>query len=295
MTIKYDWKNEGVSIDFLKEEALTAVRETGASIDPEDLLQRVLPDLEALAPREDGQEKVSGEEISTWVRQRLTAAAYATRPHCIRCGTCCRKASPVLAGEDMDLFVKGVLKPSQVITIRIGEYAHSGITDETALAEEEMIKIREEPGTTTCIFYRSNEKGCAIHETRPRQCRTQECWNPDCAEALAGLSKLDRKALLEPTGVFWEIVQRHEERCSHEEMKRVMARLGATKGRTVEDVLDLLRYDEHIREFASDRFKLESEGMDFFFGRPLKNILFVYGLAAEQQPDGTIILKPADG
>jgi hypothetical protein len=113
-------------VDFfltaLKEEARTMIYEVGASVEPKALVDSVLEDLQALAPRENDDR--SEEEVWNQIRRLLLKAAYATRPHCIRCGTCCTKGSPTLLAEDMELFVKDILRPEHVTTIRLGEPAY---------------------------------------------------------------------------------------------------------------------------------------------------------------------------
>jgi hypothetical protein len=70
-----------------------------------------------------------------------------------------------------------------------------------------------------------------------------------------------------------------------------MTRLGATKGQTVGEVLDLLAFDHHVREFIAENFSIEPDSMDFFLGRPLQDAIINYGLELEQQPDGSFLLK----
>ena len=72
-----------------------------------------------------------------------------------------------------------------------------------------------------------------------------------------------------------------------------MARLGATKGQTVEEVLELLSFDRHVREFITEKFGLEPETMDFFLGRPLSSFLGFYGLKLEEK-DGGFFLSPVE-
>ncbi|HMK34319.1 MAG TPA: YkgJ family cysteine cluster protein [Desulfomonilaceae bacterium] len=283
-------------VDFfftaLKEEARSILREVGSSADPHALVTGVLADLQALAPHDNDER--SEEEVWTQIRQRLLAAAYATRPHCIRCGTCCTKGSPTLHREDIELFTRNILRPVHVMTIREGEPAYSGRTEKVEPAAGEMIKIREKPETKTCIFFETGDKSCSIYESRPAQCKFQECWNADNAGAIAGREWLSRKNLLEETGSFWEIVTQHEERCSYSEFSRAMARLAATRGQTVQEIVDLLGYDHYVREFVAEKFELDPETMSFFFGRPLSENLRLYGLKLEPQPDGSFMLSPAD-
>jgi Fe-S-cluster containining protein len=281
-------------VTALKEEARTILSEVGSSTDPETLVKQALAELEALAPRDNGQENRSEEEIWTQVRELLLKAAYATRPYCIRCGTCCTKGSPTLLEGDMELFNRDILKPGQLITIRTGEPAYSNRTEELAATPEELIKIREIPGSKTCIFYEKSGSKCTIYESRPAQCRSQECWNASQSEGIDGLTPINRKRLLEPINSLWEIIQRHEERCSYSEFGRAMTRLGATKGQTVGEVLDLLAFDHHVRGFIAENFGIDPDSMDFFLGRPLQDAIAKYGLELEEQPDGSFLLKPME-
>lgn len=281
-------------VTALKEEARTILKDVGSSTDPETLVRETLGELEALARRNDGQDNRSEEEIWNHVRERLLKAAYATRAHCIRCGTCCTKGSPTLLEDDMELFSRSILKPAHLVTIRAGEPAYSNQTEEVTPTQEELIKIRETSGSKTCIFYEKSGSKCTIYESRPAQCRSQECWNTGASEGIAGLSPINRKRLLEPMPSLWQIVQRHEERCPYSEFSRVMTRLGATKGQTVGEILDLLAYDHHVRGFIAENFGIASESMDFFLGRPLREAIARYGLELEEQSDGSFLLKPVE-
>jgi Fe-S-cluster containining protein len=294
MTKAHNRAEEDFFITMLKEEARALLRDVGSLVDAETIVTRALKDLEALAPREGDQEKRSEEEVWRQVRERLLKEAYATRPYCIRCGTCCTKGSPTLLQEDAALFNKEILKPADVLTIRRGEKTYSNITEQASHTDRELIKLREKPDSRECIFYENADKSCAIYESRPAQCRRQECWNPEASVEESDDAPLSRKDLLETTGPLWEVILRHEDRCSHDEMSRAMARLSATKGQCVEEVLEILRFDHHVREFIAERFSLVAESMDFFFGRPMADCLGMYGLKLREQPDGSFLLTPAD-
>jgi len=281
-------------VTAIEEEAKRILIEVGSDTAPRTLVESCLEDLQALAPAQDELDDRTEEQVWTQVRERLLKAAYATRPYCVRCGTCCTTGSPTLYEEDMALFVEEIIKPDHVITVRKGEAAYSGVSDEVAPLEEEIIKIRESPGGRTCVFYESGGKECSIYDSRPQQCRSQECWNPENYEQIAGTPMLKRKAILETTGAFWDMIQQHEERCSYSEVGRTVARLAATKGQTVQQVMDLLRLDHKMRQFISERFRLDLQTMDFFLGRPLRETIVMFGLKVEEQPDGSFLLTPLD-
>ncbi len=291
-------KHNRAETDFfvvaLKEEARTAIWQVGASIEPDNLIKNVIQEIEALAPRPHGQEDRSEEQIRKQVRECLLKAAYATRPYCIRCGTCCAKGSPTLTPDDLDLFRRDLVKPSDVLTIRKGELARAIATDELERTERELIKIRETSGNS-CIFFRSGDKECSIYESRPRQCRNQECWDPENLHEIGNRSMLARETLLRETGPLWDIIQRHEEQCSYDQLSRIMAKLEATKGHAVEELLELLRFDQHVRDFLMERFGLAAETLDFFLGRSLSKAVEAYGLCVVKQPDGDFLLTTVNG
>jgi len=292
---KYEGRTEeDIFISELLGEAREILQKVGSPTPPRILLEGIIKELQALGPEDAREEDRSEEEIWSQIRGRIVRAAYATRPYCIRCGTCCASGSPTLVDKDIELFFKGVLTPERVETLRKGDMAYSNITEDAAPLEDEAVKIKEKPNTKTCVFLDEKERACLIYEFRPVQCRRQECWNPDNSQGIEDLPKLTRRPLLEPTGVLWEIIQRHEERCSHDELRRVIARLAGTKGQTVDQVLDMLRFDEHVREFAAEHFKLTPDSFDFLFGRPIRQTIHIYGLAVKDQPDGTFLLTTTD-
>jgi Fe-S-cluster containining protein len=287
-------KHNKAETDFfivaLKEEARTAIWQVGSSVDPDTLIESVIEEIQALAPRPDGQEDRSDEEIRRQVGECLLKAAYATRPHCIRCGACCTKGSPTLSIGDLELFTHDTVKPSDLLTIRKGELARAPGSDELERTEKELVKIREVPGNNTCIFFRTGDKECSIYETRPLQCRRQECWNPQDQDEIGKEEMLARETLLRGTGPLWDIIQRHEERCSHDRLSRVMAKLEATKGHAVEELVELLRFDLHVRHFIMEKFNLPPETLDFLLGKSLAESIDAYGLRVVEEPDGGFLL-----
>jgi len=277
----------------LKEEARTALCQVGSSADPEVLVDSVLEEIRALAPRHDGSDDRSEDAVWTQIRELLIKAAYATRPYCIRCGTCCTKGSPTLTRGDMEIFREDVLMPDQLATIRIGETVRDNRTGMVGPSPEEIIKIKGKTKGGSCILYDEATKTCGIYESRPRQCHLQECWNPDLS-AVADEPTLNRRDLLEKTGDLWKILQRHEERCSHEGLRRSITRLEATRGQSVDEVMDILRFDHHVRQFVSDTFGLAAGTLDFVLGRPLVEVISEYGLRLDHLEDGSFFLRPLD-
>ncbi len=291
-------KHNRAETDFfivaLKEEARTAIWQVGSSTDPDTLIESVIEEIQALAPRPDGQEDRSDEEIRRQIGECLVKAAYGTRPYCIRCGTCCTKGSPTLSINDLELFTNDIVRPSDVLTIRKGEFARAAGSDAFERIEKELVKIREVSGNNSCVFFKPGDKECSIYESRPLQCRRQECWNPHDPDEIGHEEMLARDTLLRETGPLWDIVQRHEERCSHDRLSRVMAKLEATKGHAVEELVELLRFDLHVRHFIMEKFSLAAETLDFLLGRPLAKAIEAYGLRVVEEPEGGFLLTVID-
>jgi Fe-S-cluster containining protein len=278
-------------VTTLKEEARDVLWKVGSSVAPETLVKSVMKQLEALGPKPEAEESRSQEEIWKQVKEVLLKAAYDTRPYCIKCGECCSKGSPTLTLDDVSLLRKGKIGPNDVFTIRTGEVVSDNRVESTLKNQEERIKIRETADDKTCIFYQKWNRQCSIYDDRPAQCRLQECWDPK-PEAFSDLSPLTRYDLLRDTGDIWQIIQRHDERCSHEDFSREISRLGATKGQTVEKMLELLSFDHHVREFVTQELGIDGQTLELLFGRPLSDSLHYYGLEIEEQSDGTFILRP---
>jgi len=193
----------------------------------------------------------------------------------------------------MKLFTSGRVGPKDVFTLRKGETVFDSRLETSVPNELERIKIRETPGEKTCIFYQKWNRECSIYNQRPEQCRLQECWQPS-SDVHSDKSPLTRRHVFPATGDIWKIIERHEEWCSYEDLSREISRLAATKGQTVENVLEFLSFDHHVREFVSEKLRVDSETLDLFFGRPLKDSLEYYGLTLDEQEDGTFVLRLVD-
>ena len=279
-------------VTALKEEARDVLWKVGSSADPETLLKSVMPDLQDLGPRSEDTETRTQEEIWAQVRSRLLKAAYETRPYCIKCGECCIKGSPTLDVEDIRLFESGRLGPKDVYTVRKGEIVFDTVHEQSFVNDKERIKIRETPGEKSCIFFQKGNRECVIYDDRPVQCRIQECWNPKLQNVPGEARPLNRKDLFESTDQIWKVIQKHEEKCSQENFSREIARLGATKGQTVEKVIELLSFDNHVREFIGETIGVGPETLALFFCRPMREFLEYYGLTVDQDNDETFTLRP---
>ena len=88
------------------------------------------------------------QRLNSW-KSLLEAAENMVReilPACVQCGECCRKGSPTLHEEDLDLLQEGKIPWGQLVTLREGEPAFSPFDEKPFLLPSECIKIREKAG-----------------------------------------------------------------------------------------------------------------------------------------------------
>ncbi|MDY6953998.1 MAG: YkgJ family cysteine cluster protein [Thermodesulfobacteriota bacterium] len=221
-------------------------------------------------------------------------SAEEPRDHCIRCGTCCLKGGPSLHKEDAGLFTKGILKRAHVYTLRRGEVVRD-IDDTLKVLEEEMIKIKgQDEGCWTCLFYNEQQQACKIYGDRPMECRALKCWDlREFKEAMAS-PHLQRRHLIDPENGILKIIGAHEQKCAYATLESAVKQLrGPDSHGAVETILDLLQYDECMRPLLTEKLEVPSRAMDFYFGRPLRTTIKMFGLSVKEQGD-SFVLTPAE-
>ncbi len=211
---------------------------------------------------------------------------------CVQCGDCCRKGSPALMQDDLDILRAGKISWNQLITLRKGEPAHSPYSDEAFYLPEDRIKVREKPGSKECIFFDSDKDTCTIHVDRPTQCRAQACWDSSMATELAELPHLTRLELFKDVEVLVEMIEEHDKRCSFEGLSNAFDKLKKTKGQNIDEVLDYLGFEDHFRNFTKERLNIPEDNLELVFGRSLQERVRLFGFKVEISPDGTRTLLP---
>jgi Fe-S-cluster containining protein len=209
------------------------------------------------------------------------------KTHCIRCGECCIKSSPTLHTRDLDLVAGGYLQREVLYTVRKGELMRDNIHHRIIPVDQDMIKVREKKGG--CIFYAGEERACSIYETRPSQCASLKCWDTGEFMELYRSPKLQRQDVIED-GVLLGLIEEQEKRCGYATLYDHVCRISKDGEKAVQAILDLLRFDFHLRPFLSQKLGLRIEEMDFFFGRPLTETIVMFGLKVEHLPDGGFLL-----
>lgn len=192
--------------------------------------------------------------------------------------------------DDLPLIKKDHIKKKDLYTIRKGEWVRDNINEDLTVTDRELIKIREREGDRKgCIFYDDPGKACTIYEYRPIQCSALKCWDTRDFIRLYRGPKLTRKEVVEDKLLLGMIVE-HERRCSYSALEKHVRKIESEGEKTVEKILDLLRFDFHLRSFITEKLELNPDEIDLYFGRPLTETITMFGLQVIREPDGSFLL-----
>jgi Fe-S-cluster containining protein len=234
------------------------------------------------------------ERVAVWKRllRRGLEALQNIAKVCVRCGQCCRRSSPTLYEQDVELVRTEKIPLSNLVTLRKGEPVISPFSNTPFYLPEECIKIREKPGTTECVFLDSETDLCSIYQNRPHQCRVQACWDNSGIKQLTSQTILTRAMLFSGVDTLTEIMDDHDRRCRFELLCEAFDDLKESNGEKVDEVLDVLAFEDHYRTFMAEKLNLPQDALELFFGRGFSNFLRLFGFRIEDKPDGTRVLLP---
>ena len=216
-----------------------------------------------------------------------------SRTECSRCGTCCKNGGPAFHQIDKPLIESGLIPASDLFTIRRGEPVYDNVRQSHGRAETDIIKIKNSENSAACKFYDPESNSCEIYENRPEECRILKCWDTEEIEDFYTADRLTRAEFIGNISGLWDIVQDHQQQCPLEPVIRFIEKMKSSgqKDHDLEKkVNQILQYDHSIRLVIAEKAVLQSEMLDFLFGRPIHRILESLGLKAVQQ-DNRLIYK----
>lgn len=222
-----------------------------------------------------------GRPLNSIVLSEMKPAQHITQ--CRRCGTCCRKGGPTLHLEDQALVESGIIALKQLLTIRQGEPAYDNVAGVICPAITDIIMIRAlSAGRDMCGFYLADSKGCGIYDQRPAECQALKCWDSREIEKLYACRRLTRRHLLSKVEGLWDLVREHQQRCDYSQVAELASQLKSVRPRPDAEkmLLELIRYDESIRQLTCERAGLDPELLPFLFGRPLSFTIRMFQLRA---------------
>lgn len=236
----------------------------------------------------------ANEKLTAWKRliQLSESALRQVLPTCVACGECCRIGSPSLHAEDLELLRQGSIPWRDLITLRCGEPVRSPFQQTILPLSDERVKIREKPGSRECVFLDSETDHCLIYGNRPTQCRAQACWDPKAALGLQKTPYLTRVEIFQGVDLLLDLIMEHDRRCSFEKLVQAFDRLRETRGDSVEEVLQLLAYEDHFRKFLGNQLHIPAENLELVFGRSFVDLVPLFGFRIIMEPDGSRCLVP---
>ncbi|NQU15759.1 MAG: hypothetical protein HQ561_16515, partial [Desulfobacteraceae bacterium] len=86
------------------------------------------------------------------------------------------------------------------------------------------------------------------------------------------------------------LIREHERKCSYKKLDKWVKQIETEGEGAVERVLELLKFDYHIRPFVSEKLDIDPREMDFIFGRPLTETIPMFGLKVTREPEGSFFL-----
>jgi Fe-S-cluster containining protein len=195
---------------------------------------------------------------------------------------------------DAALFTKGVLTTDHVYTLRRGEVVRD-IDDALKVLKGEIVKIKgQDEDSWACMFYKEQRKACKIYQDRPVECRALKCWDLRELKEVMASPYLQRRDLISLSDGILRIMDVHEQRCAYETLEAAVKKLqGPDSHREVDRILDLLHYDQCLRPLLTERLNISPRAMDFYFGRPLRTTIKMFGLSVRQQGDRFILMPTA--
>jgi Fe-S-cluster containining protein len=215
------------------------------------------------------------------------------RDHCIRCGECCLGSSPTLQMEDAPLVREGYIRKGDLYSIRVGEPVRDNIENRLIITDRELIKVRDKKDGSGCIYYDGEAKACNIYDHRPAQCAALKCWDSTEFMKVYKRPKADRKAIVYEE-VLLALIEEHGTKCSYGKLDGLVRIIEKKGNEAVERILEMLKFDHHVRNLTAKKLGIDFGEMDFYFGRPLTETITMFGLQVIREPDGSFFLTLLD-
>jgi hypothetical protein len=115
----------------------------------------------------------------------------------------------------------------------------------------------------------------------------QACWDPKEAEQVSKLPYLTRGDIFEGVELLLDIIKEHDIRCAFDKLNEAFKRLEETQGETVDEVLDLMAYEDHFRAFLAEKLNIPEDNLELVFGRSFADLSSCFGFKVEKEPDGS--------
>lgn len=186
----------------------------------------------------------------------------------------------------------GAIPSRCLFTIRKGESAYDNVQGCLMPVDSDIIKIKGQADSWTCVFFDESGKQCTIYDDRPRECRALKCWDTRELEKIYARHRLTREDLISEVEGLWDLIQDHQQRCDYLKIKKLIDDLnGPSQERARKQLLEIIQFDAEIRKLVVEQGGIDAEMLDFLFGRPLTKTLPNYGIKILQDGKKKIITR----
>jgi hypothetical protein len=185
--------------------------------------------------------------------------------------------------QDARLIESGKISCKSLVTIREGEPAFDNVRNRVVSSVSDIIKIRSENHSRSCIFLGDKNEACEIYNNRPVECKALQCWDTTAIENLYDRDRLTRKDLLFETKNIWDLIIDHQKRCSYNRIRRLLDNGNTRVKSKIEEVRFLARYEAHLRSLLSEKGGMDPDMMDFLFGQPLSITVRRLGFVSDME------------
>lgn len=208
---------------------------------------------------------------------------------CRQCGICCRKGGAALHSVDLSLIEQGLIPLRDLITIRLGEFAHNPLQSKIGPTLVEIVKLRGTGSDWCCCYYDSATKGCTIYENRPFACDTLKCWEPEGSLKLVGNDLLIRQMILSENRKLQALVLEYEEECPLPDCSRFVETLAGDPQEELTILEICVNRDLRFRNRVVVLSHAVLQEEMFLFGRPLFQVLLPFGVETVQTGEGVTL------
>lgn len=175
---------------------------------------------------------------------------------------------------------KGLIPLAGLFTIRKGEPARDNVKGGLMQVTTDIIKIKGKGASWTCSFLEKQDNSCTIYPSRPIECRVLTCWDTREIERIYAVNRLTREDLLTQMASLWDLVNDHQAKCSYETLNMLAPKVGhPSHGGAGKSILDMLRYDVHLRHVVVEKGGMDAGMLEFLFGRPMTSSLAAFDLS----------------